>query len=173
MHHDFLVKRLSDNIPAIEGLLRGVSQEQSLWRPAPEKWSILEIVNHLIDEERDDFRARLDLTLHHPGQPWPSLNPEALVKERNYQGRDLDESIENFLMERRATIAWLKGLGSPDWNLSYPHPRAPGGAVHAGDLLAGWVAHDFLHIRQLGRIHWEYLTLISAPYHTGYGGPMA
>jgi hypothetical protein len=119
MNQDLLIKRLSDNIHAIEGLLRGVDQEQSLWRPAPGKWSFVEIVNHLIDEERDDFRARLDLTLHHPGEPWPKMNPEALVTERDYQSREMAESIENFLIERRATIAWLKGLQSPDWNLWY------------------------------------------------------
>jgi hypothetical protein len=75
-------------------------------------------------------------------------------------------------LESLVWIAWLKGLQSPDWNLWYAHPNAPGGRVHAGDLLASWVAHDFLHIRQLARTHWAYLNAISDPFQTGYAGPM-
>ena len=47
-----LSENLSRNGTSIVSLLTGISEEQATWRPAPEKWSLLEIVNHLCDEER-------------------------------------------------------------------------------------------------------------------------
>jgi hypothetical protein len=37
-------------------------------------------------------------------------------------------------------------------------------------LLASWLAHDFLHIRQMARLHWEYLNSICPPFKTAYAG---
>ncbi len=62
--------RLSANLETIESLVAGVSEEQIRWKPSPKGWSILEVVNHLYDEERDDFRKRLDYLLHRPGDAW-------------------------------------------------------------------------------------------------------
>jgi hypothetical protein len=36
-------------------MLRGVTEAQARWKPAPEEWSILEVINYLCDEEREDF----------------------------------------------------------------------------------------------------------------------
>lgn len=65
------VKQLRRNGSAIVALASAVDAEQARWRPAPDKWSILEVVIHLADEEREDFRTRLDLILHDPTQEWP------------------------------------------------------------------------------------------------------
>jgi len=46
-----------------KGLTKDINTELAIWKPAPDKWSILEVVNHLYDEEREDFRQRLELVL--------------------------------------------------------------------------------------------------------------
>ena len=56
--------RFSANAAPIAALARGVTDAQARWKLSPEQWSILEVINHLYDEERQDFRTRLDLTLH-------------------------------------------------------------------------------------------------------------
>ena len=68
MNLDFYIARLAANVRVFEGLAGGVGAEQARWKPAPERWSILEVLNHLYDEEREDFRQRLDFTLHRPGE---------------------------------------------------------------------------------------------------------
>ena len=40
----------------------------------------------------------------------------------------------------------------------------------AGDLLAAWVAHDLLHIRQIARIQYEHARALAAPYKMDYAG---
>ena len=76
------------------------------------------MVNHLVDEEREDFRVRVDYILHHPGLPWPPINPKGWVTERLYNQRDLVQSVDDFLKERRKSLAWLKELDDPDWQAS-------------------------------------------------------
>ena len=44
----------------IQAVLAGVDAEQARWKPDADSWSILEVVCHLVDEEREDFRTRLD-----------------------------------------------------------------------------------------------------------------
>ena len=161
------IDRLTANAEAFAALAHDVSAEQARWRPAPDKWSILEVVNHLYDEECEDFRARLDLLLHHPEQNWPSIAPQQWASERRYNERALDESLARFLAERRKSVAWLAGLVEPNWAARYERPQ---GSLSAGDLLASWVAHDFLHIRQLARLHWQYVGALALPHKTAYAG---
>ena len=166
LHH--FIERLSDNRAVFEALLANVSLEQARWKPTPDKWSMLEVVNHLYDEEREDFRQRLRLTLLEPEQPWPAINPREWVTTRSYNERELDASLTDFLAEREASLEWLKQLTEPNWENSN---EGPNGRLSAGDLLASWLAHDFLHIRQLARLHWQYTGELAAPYQTAYGGP--
>lgn len=163
-----LIDQLERNSAALQALFRGVGDEQARWRPAPEKWSILEVVNHLYDEERDDFRRRIDLTLHEPETPWPGINPQGWVSERRYNERDLGESLRGLAAEREQSVAWLRALKSPDWTLARTHPVA--GRLSAGDLLASWVAHDFLHMRQVAGLHLAHAALLSKPYSQRYAG---
>lgn len=163
----YYIERLSKNAGALENLARVGSEEQAKWKPSPEKWSILEVVNHLYDEERDDFRFRLDSLLHRPEKLWPPIDPQGWATERKYNERELDESLERFLEERRKSVEWLKEIKEPRLENIYEHPQ---GAISAGDLLASWVAHDFLHVRQLARLHWQYLNSICAPHRTAYAG---
>lgn len=167
MNLDYVIDRMEANARIFESLTR-VNTEQARWKPAPDKWSILEVVNHLYDEEREDFRQRLKLVLTDPALTWPPIAPQEWVTTRAYSERDLDESVSNFLKERQESLVWLRGLTSP--NLESLHEREAG-SLSAGDLLAAWLAHDFLHIRQLTRLHWQYLTANAKPFQTEYAGP--
>ena len=91
--HD-IIERMRANADVFDALTRGVSEEQARWKPASDQWSILEVVNHLADEEVEDFRHRLDLTLHRPGEPWPPIDPEVWARERQYNYTTNDELKE-------------------------------------------------------------------------------
>ena len=168
MQLEVMIARLRANGEVLAALGAGVTDEQARWRPEPSKWSILEVVNHLADEEVEDFRTRLDLTLHRPGAAWPPIDPEGVVAARRYNERGLAESLDRFLSARRDSIAWLAALERPDWALAYDHPKA--GRITAGDLLTSWVAHDHIHIRQLNRLHREYLVTELSGHAPEYAG---
>jgi len=167
MNFDFVMTEMSHNGRRIQSLIEGVSVEQARWKPDPDTWSVLEALNHLYDEERYDFRVRLDIILHHPNRPWPPIDPAGWVVEREYNQRELAESLDGFVRERAGSLEWLRGLSAPDWEAVYP---APFGPITAGALLASWAAHDLLHTRQLVELHWAYVGRLAAPYGVEYAG---
>jgi len=168
MNVDYFIARLSNNLQVFAGLLRNVDAGQAAWKPSADEWSILEVINHLYDEERDDFRTRLALTLSDPDRDWPPIDPPTWVIERRYNERHLDSSFNDFAAERDKSLSWLKSLKEPRWELTH---LTPNGSRTAGDLLASWLAHDFLHIRQLTRLNWQHAALVAAPFQTAYAGP--
>jgi hypothetical protein len=168
MDLDYVIDRMTANAGIIESMVKGINADQAGWKPTPAKWSILEVVNHLYDEEREDFRQRLELILTDPALDWPPIAPQEWVATRAYSERELDQSLNNFLSERQKSLEWLRSLSSPE--LESRHERETG-SLSAGDLLASWLAHDFLHIRQLTRLHWQYLTANAHPFQTAYAGP--
>lgn len=151
----------------IRSMTSGMSDAQARWRPAPDSWSILEVINHLYDEEREDFRARLELMLRQSGEEWKRNDPQGWVTSRRYNERDFEESVNNFLLERERSVAWLRALPAPDWSAAY---QAPWGPISAGDMFASWVAHDLLHMRQLVELHWAWTVKALAPNHVDYAG---
>jgi len=168
MNLSWAIQQLADHGESIVKLCASVSDEHARVKPDPDAWSILEVINHLYDEEREDFRQRLDLTLHRPEVDWPPIDPQGWVTSRAYQQRELQQSIAGFAAERRQSIAWLRGLEAPDWQASRAHPS--GFVLRAGDLLSAWVAHDLLHLRQLVELHYHLATLESRPYGVEYAG---
>lgn len=148
-----IIGRLERGAAAVRALAEVASAHRARWKPAPEHWSILEVCCHLLDEEREDFRVRLRSTLEDPTRPWPALDLVGVAEKRKYNERDLATTLDEFVRERRASIAWLRSLPeSTDFSTAYQHPKF--GPIYAGDLLASWAAHDALHIRQIAkRLH--------------------
>ena len=163
-----LIEQLALGGKRTAALVAGVSPDQARWRPAPEAWSLLEVVNHLWDEEREDFRIRLNLILHDPLAAWPPIDPGGWVTARDYNGRELAASLQGFLAERAASLAWLRGLAAPDWDATVETPW--GWRITAGDMLAAWAGHDVLHLRQLVELHWAHTAQLAAPRTTIYAG---
>src|SRR5579863_8778797 len=110
MEFETLYQDLAHGADIFRALVLGVTQAEAQVRPTPESWSILEVICHLGDEEREDFRQRVDLSLNHPGEEWPPIHPGAWVTERRYNERDLAQSLDDFLAERATSLAFLKGL---------------------------------------------------------------
>ena len=162
-------ERLEASAAALAALARGAPPELARWRPAPERWALVEVVAHLADEERLDFRARLELLLSRRDEPFAPIDPAGWVTSRGYIDLELDLALEDFLAERRHSLAWLRGLGAVD--LSAARALSSGPELSAGDVLASWVAHDLLHLRQIARLLHERAAAEAAPHGVGYAGP--
>jgi len=168
MNLDFYIARLSANAETIKSLVGNLSDEQIFWKNDLEKWSILQIVFHLRQTERKDFRLRLEKTLRDESEEWTPFVPEEthLAQDVN-TGNNLAELLKDFLAEREKSVAWLKTLRNPNFQNAHRHNESK---LSAGDLLASWLAHDFLHIKQIVRLHYDYVNHISQPFETVYAG---
>lgn len=167
MQFETLYQELAHGPEIVRTLVAGVSLQEARFKPSPETWSILEVVCHLYDEEREDFRQRLDIILHRPADPWPPIDPVGWVTARSYNTRDLSEMLESFQVEREKSLAWLKGLAQVDLEAEC---RTSFGSMKAGDMLSSWVAHDNLHTRQLVELRRARLENLTAPYDIRYAG---
>lgn len=155
MEHEQLTDQLARHGEVFRAMLNGLTPAETLWKPAPDKWCALEVICHLHDEEREDFRARLNHVLETPKEPMPAIDPTAWVVERNYIEQDFASILAEFLEERSRSITWLHGLKEAPWGNAYLHPKV--GPVSCDLLLANWVAHDLHHVRQLVNLRYAYL----------------
>jgi hypothetical protein len=161
------ITQMTRQAASIQQFTQDVSLEQARWKPGPDSWSILEVINHLVDEEESDFRVRLDIILHDPGREWPPIDPQGWVTARKYNERDLAESVARFMNARRDSITWLRSLSAPDFDAVIENRF---GKMSAGDMFTAWVAHDLLHLRQLVELHWDYTGRQFRPYQPFYAG---
>jgi hypothetical protein len=159
------LERFGRMLPAV---VRDVSDDDAVWKPPDGAWSILEVVCHLADEEVLDFRQRVGLTLADPCQAWPPIDPEGWAVERRHNEGKLGEVASRFAMLRVESLAWLRSLDRPDWDRTHHHPKF--GAFHAGDLLASWAAHDYLHLRQIAKRMYQMAARDGGEYSTRYAG---
>jgi hypothetical protein len=168
MHYIAIAQQLVRQAQSIRSLTTSVTEEQARWKPTPDDWSLLEVINHLYDEEREDFRQRIDYLLHRPGEEPPPIDPVGWVTARAYNQRSLAVSLQNFLNERDQSVAWLHGLTNPAWSNTYHHPS--GFSISAEELLVCWAAHDLLHLRQLIELHYGWHKAQVAPLSLAYAG---
>lgn len=167
MNLENAVRQLDQQGKVISSLGTDLSDEQARWKPAPEDWSILEVLNHLVDEEKLDFRRHLHHILSTPDEPWPKIAPQDWVVEKNYNQQSLAQTNDNFKSERKKSLEWLKSLGDPEWSKSI---ELSWGKLSAGDMLASWLAHDLLHLRQLIELRYQLTKSSSTPFSIDYAG---
>ena len=167
MNFDKAVQQLENQGKAILALGKDLSVEQARWKPDPGEWSILEVLNHLVDEEQLDFRRHLHHILFTLAEPWPEIAPQDWVIAKKYNLLDLEQTLDNFISEREKSIEWLNNLTDPDWNLSID---LSWGKLSAGDMLASWCAHDLLHLRQLVELRYWLTRSDSKPFNIDYAG---
>lgn len=150
-----IITELERNNKVISNLFEGLPKELYTWRPHEDKWCLLEILCHLIDEEVEDFRARVKHILDGVTTPMIPINPVGWVIDRKYIQQDFNTKLEQFIEEREQSILWLKSLKNPDWNKTFDNPFR--GEISAMNMLSNWLAHDYLHIRQI--VNLKYLCL--------------
>jgi hypothetical protein len=162
-----LTNHMAQHAVAVRALVQGLTDTQVHTRPDPDSWSVVEVLSHLLDEEREDFCVRIEHALSRPGETAPEIRPGEWVAERRYNEQDLVMVLEGFLRQRELSLAWLRGLSHADWEATSSTPWGP---IRAGDLAAAWLAHDLLHLRQLVELRWALLTGELAPYTVAYAG---
>ncbi len=130
-------------------LISGVPAAKLRKRPAPEKWSVAEILAHLADVEIV-IGWRMRSILGDPGTAVQAYDQNAWVTSGHYEKRDPRRSIELHRVVREANLALLKSLSPEQWKQYGEHAeRGRESIEHIGRMVAG---HDVNHIRQIENI---------------------
>jgi hypothetical protein len=133
----------------LERSIKGVPTSKLRKRPAPNKWSVSEIVAHLADAEIA-IGWRLRSILGAPGTPVAAFDQDSWVTSLHYEKRDPRKSVEQFRVLRDANLALLKSLKPEQWKHYGMHAeRGQETIEHIVRLIAG---HDLNHLKQIERI---------------------
>ena len=161
MDTHFYITQLRKNRSIFEDIFRSAGQSMQRWKKDDSSWSFLEVLCHLLDEEREDFRLRLQSLWNDPNEDFIPIDPANWPQQRKYLEQDFNSVLEDFLNERSNSCAYLEELdpSDPRWNNSKMHEHL--GKLTPSFYLLNWLAHDLLHIRQLTRIRYDYLISIS------------
>lgn len=103
-HGEDLVELLSSVPEGLEG-----------HRYAPEKWSIREVVAHVIDAERM-FTTRALAFARGDRGPYPSFDENHYATTCGAEGRTLGDLAEEFAALRRSTTIFYRTLPSEAWD---------------------------------------------------------
>ncbi len=120
-------------------------------QPAPDDWSILEIVCHLRDTEREVHKLQLE-ALRKERQPFvPRPDAAVWAKQRNYLNENGSAALAGLLAARADTLREVTEASSETWEK--PARHAIFGPTHFGEVIGFMADHDRLHIQQA----WETL----------------
>lgn len=140
---------LLEATPAIlRGLMSDISEEDARWKPAPDRFSIAEVLAHLSHSEGHCYRARLDRFL---AEELPELEPDdAQMHLELYRNGDPEEDFAHFEEQRETNIELLRGLSAEAGSRRAKHLSA--GEITLAHMLHEWALHDLGHVRQIAEL---------------------
>jgi len=114
--------------------------------PSPGKWSVKEVLGHVIDTERImAYRAlrigRGDAT------PLPGFDQDPYIEHAGFEQRSLDDLLDEYNTVRAATLSLLAGFEEAAWGR---FGSADGKAVSVRALAWIIAGHELHHVKALG-----------------------
>src|ERR1051325_8753550 len=114
VNEDDIMPAMRSQIDALDVLLESVPPERETYRYAEHKWSIRELVGHLIDGERV-FGYRALCIARGETQSLPGFDQNAYMPNAPYAQIDLEDLLSEFRLVRLSNIAMLRNLDEAAW----------------------------------------------------------
>lgn len=106
---DDLIEGLTASYVFITGMIQGLTEEQLLYRYAPGKWSVKELLVHLMDAERI-FAYRALRFARQDKTELPGFDENAYVAPSKADARDISAILAEYTAVRTATIELFKSF---------------------------------------------------------------
>lgn len=124
----------------------GISEERSLYRYAPDKWSIRQLLNHISDTERA-FAFRALWFARGFGAPLPGYDQEIAAAGAEADRVSWADHVDEFRAVRLSTISMFRNLPPEAWMRSGIASEKLFTVRALAFIIPGHVAH---HVRILG-----------------------
>ena len=141
-----ILSKLQETPRPLASLLRGVPHEVLRRKPAPEKWSMLEIACHLRDVEQL-FLERHAKMANHDRPALRMINQDELAVALKYNEDDPGAAMREFRALRTQTTALLSALAHQSWQRIGLHPKR--GEFSIAVQAEIHVNHDANHLNQI------------------------
>lgn len=126
--------------------------DDSDWKkkPTPTDLSVLELIAHLLDVEKEINFPRIELILSTDDPFIVGVDSDTWVTQRNYLETRTRNVVKDLLLQRNRIISLLSRLSEEDWQRPARHSFF--GPTTIFELTKFIAAHDIDHIRQIHRI---------------------
>jgi len=139
---------------ALKDLLDEIPSEISSKRPQPNKWSIKELMCHLVDTELN-FILRMKKIISEDKPALMPYDPEKWAKRLKYDTWDMKEAVLLFGLNRSAMSKILNNLPATAWRRTGSHEEL--GTVSLQFLLEDSNHHCKHHLAQIMAIKMKYM----------------
>jgi uncharacterized damage-inducible protein DinB len=127
--------------------LIGISEEKSLHRYGPEKWSIRQVLNHLSDTERL-FQFRAFWFARGFDSPLPSFDEKVSAGAARADEFSWSHHVQEFQAVRLATVTFFRNLPDEAWMRSGTASGNPFSVRALAYIMAGHTAHHVAILRE-------------------------
>src|SRR5579862_8478333 len=137
-----IVNTLDSQIHDTLSLLRNLSEEKAGQSYAPGKWTIKEVIGHMIDTERI-FAYRALCIGRNDKTPLPGFEQDDYIAGTNFNARPLASLIEEFSCVRSASIHLFKPFTETEW---LRRGTANGKEISTRALAYNIAGHELHHV---------------------------
>lgn len=109
-----VMKVLREQVEIVRKIISGIPEEQELFRYAPEKWSIREMVGHLNDGERV-FGFRAFTFARGDAAALLGFDENEYVRQSNSEQTQLQNLLAEFITLRQSNVMMLEQLKEDAW----------------------------------------------------------
>ena len=132
----------------LESLLSSMPASDIARQPGENRWSVLQIANHLADAELlASVRIRRIITQDRT-ELW-GYQQEIWADRLSYQQRKIKTIVARFALLRRENAELLSGIPDEWWNLTGDHNVY--GKLSLRQLIEDYIAHTAKHLEQIRR----------------------
>lgn len=142
-----LIESLANSGNALVNFFSEIPNDKLLYQYAPNKWTIKEILNHLLDSERV-FCYRALCVARQDKVDLPGFNENDYVTQSNANSQDIATLINDYNLQRQSTIALFKSF-SEQMLMSIGKANAGNISVRAiGFIIVGHERHHIKIIKE-------------------------
>jgi hypothetical protein len=138
---------LAETPTRLRALLYRLPESQLRSRPAPDRWSLLEIVAHLSDVEIVIGWRTRSILGGPDGIPIHAYDQNAWQQSLRYNDRELAPTLDAFTAARDNNVRLYRSLTEADWNKYGLHSER--GRESVRDTVRLQAGHDLNHLRQV------------------------
>jgi len=141
---------LSGTPEVLRLIMAGISDREAQWKPAADRWSIAEVLEHLSHVEAHCFRLRIDRAISEDNPEIDAYDQDAYAAAGTYSNREAEESFAHWEEQREDNTEFLRELDAGVLSRTARHPVL--GTITIEDLLNEWAFHDLGHVRQIAEL---------------------
>jgi hypothetical protein len=145
--HKGVIAILASTPDKLKREIASMSLQEMKTRPAPNKWSVQEVLAHLDDIEEIGMRARVAAMVETENSNLAPIDQEKRAEDMKYNRKNPLRSLAGFARQRRSNVKWLKRLKPAQLRRKGRHQQV--GELSVEELVTEWAFHDLGHLKQI------------------------